>query len=1156
MHARNLAILLFALLAAPRLAAQHYFTQIYGLREGLPSAEVASLAQDAEGRIWLATRIGLVAFDGQTWEAENPERNVSGVTNALVRSDTRGRIWTANDSAVYRHEAQGWVAFPAFAPRIKPTTDVPIELFLLELDGETRPILIFASGRIEICLDERWQPIAFGDDDDERKIGAAALHRGRLLVATDRDLRLVDPVSREVTTITGEGSADLVALASVADRNEVWAVGRGHLGRIRFDDTTGPGRFETEGPRFVEESLALRWKPGRAASDGHGGLYFGDSAVVAHYDPASGIEFLERANGLISGGVHDVILDREGNVWIATSRGLTKIISRRIAGFDAEHGLLEDEVTAIVETPGGMLVLGHNSCGLTILDGREVRRLRLAPAGRHGRIMDLALDRDGSIWVASESVGLFHVPPEALSRDQRGDGIRKVPLEIPRDSFNTVEFDAQGRLWAGMASGLYRIENEQLVPMAVTTTAVPGQIRRLALGASGRLYATSVAGGLILIDGDRTTAIIDPPDLRSTYSVVERRDGSVMVGTREGLCRLEGERLEICTEPRIARPVYGLVEDSRHRLWVGTDNGVYICDGDRIEHVGSENGLFGLEVNRAAAVVDGRDRVWIGTDRGVSVFHPGEEHRRSSGPSVTFTGIEASGEPQDINADIVLEQPANDLAFRFRAISFIDEDRVRFRLRLEGLEEDFGEARLVPLREVLYQNIPSGRYRLHLVPIDVEGRAGPEVVSPWIEVLPLFWQQSWFVVLLILVIAGLGAVVYALFQQRRMRHALEAEVRERTADLERAAEAQERITRLDALGVLAGGIAHDFNNLLTAIGGNIDLIAADPGLNRDSRQLIDLSDKACGKARNLTQQLLTFSRGGAPLREVSEIAAVIRDSVEFSMRGSGVECRLQIAGDLPLVHIDVGQFHQVFSNILINARQAMAERGHLEVIAQRVADPEAKMGEAVEIRIVDDGPGIRTEVLPRIFDPYFSTKDEGNGLGLSIAHSIVQRHGGTIGVESEYGRGATFRIRLPATSDSKTDESEPAEAVARFEGRILLMDDQETVRSFARRVLERFGCSVVECADGDRAIAAFRQALEEGRPFAAVILDLTVPGGMGGLEASRQLLQLDPSARIIVTSGYSKDETFARHEDHGFRARLPKPFSSDDLSRALARALR
>lgn len=381
-------------------------------------------------------------------------------------------------------------------------------------------------------------------------------------------------------------------------------------------------------------------------------------------------------------------------------------------------------------------------------------------------------------------------------------------------------------------------------------------------------------------------------------------------------------------------------------------------------------------------------------------------------------------------------------------------------------------------------------------------------------------------------------------------------------DMTEKYEMQDEILRrrkLDSLGVLAGGIAHDFNNLLTGIIGNVSLALS----RTDDPRVVEPLGRTLAAAERsayLTRQLLTFSKGGAPVKERVELPGIVEESARFMLRGGNVSLDLQVEPDLPPCEVDPGQFSQVVENLVINARQAMPQGGVVRITIRKVHFPEStrrlEKGTYLRVEISDEGVGIPEEILPRIFDPYFTTKERGSGLGLATVWSIIDRHGGTIEVSSRAGEGTTFIIYLRASEKKVSPPAGETSLPPRRGGRrILVMDDEEVIRNLLADMLEMLGYEVATARDGKEAVEIFRTGQEEGREFDLCIFDLTVPGGMGGEEAFRRIRTLNPAARGIVMSGYSIEGVIGRHDEHGFVAPLPKPFTVHHLVKVLDQAM-
>lgn len=380
------------------------------------------------------------------------------------------------------------------------------------------------------------------------------------------------------------------------------------------------------------------------------------------------------------------------------------------------------------------------------------------------------------------------------------------------------------------------------------------------------------------------------------------------------------------------------------------------------------------------------------------------------------------------------------------------------------------------------------------------------------------------------------------------------------AELEETVQRQER---LDSLGVLAGGIAHDFNNILAGVLGNFSLALPQLDESSPARERLLKAEEASKRARGLCQQLLTISRGGQPVRRSASLQEIINEAVDFGLRGSNVRAEVRLAADLSPAYADSGQIHQVFHNLVINADHAMRDGGTLTITGENEhvsADnlQGLRSGDYVHIRVKDTGVGIPEEALSRVFDPYFTTKASGHGLGLSSCWSIVRNHEGALTVASIEGEGATFHIWLPVAEDGMSSDPTPEPentTPVRKGARVLLMDDDVTVRELTAFMLERAGYEAVTAMHGEEAVERHAQARESGRPFDFVILDLTVPGGMGGRDCMQVLTHRDPALPGFIMSGYTNDPVLASPRLYGFVGALAKPFTAEELARTIRSAL-
>jgi PAS domain S-box-containing protein len=368
-------------------------------------------------------------------------------------------------------------------------------------------------------------------------------------------------------------------------------------------------------------------------------------------------------------------------------------------------------------------------------------------------------------------------------------------------------------------------------------------------------------------------------------------------------------------------------------------------------------------------------------------------------------------------------------------------------------------------------------------------------------------------------------------------------------------EALNKAQKLESLGILAGGIAHDFNNLLSGIYGYIDIAVGTTTDPENSESLMKAAS-TIDRARRLTQQLLTFAKGGAPIKRLHRIAPFVSETAKFALSGSNVLSQISIPEELWMCEFDKSQMIQVIDNIIINAQQSMAAGGIIDIYAENFTTtanthPTIKSGNYVKISIKDHGIGIPKEIIPKIFDPFFTTKSKGRGLGLSTCYSIINRHGGFIEIESEVNKGSTFHLYLPAAPSTQPGQSDKKSGSHQGNGLFIVMDDEEIMRDTVGQMLKSFGYSVVTLGNGKETIEYFLKAYNNNNQIAGLVLDLTIPGGIGGREVIQEIRKISLKVPVFVASGYADDPVMSSPADFGFTASICKPFKKIEFAKTL-----
>jgi two-component system cell cycle sensor histidine kinase/response regulator CckA len=366
----------------------------------------------------------------------------------------------------------------------------------------------------------------------------------------------------------------------------------------------------------------------------------------------------------------------------------------------------------------------------------------------------------------------------------------------------------------------------------------------------------------------------------------------------------------------------------------------------------------------------------------------------------------------------------------------------------------------------------------------------------------------------------------------------------------------QRARNIESLGTLAGGIAHDFNNVLMGVIGNLTLLTESLDKDTQPYEVAMAAQRASLKTTVLTKQLMTFAKGGVPVKETASVKTIVTETVNMSLQGTRTKPIYDFAEGLHYIDADADQIGQIIQNLALNASEAMQGDGLLEIAADNIVVNDTELidlGEYVRIRVSDNGNGMTDDLVKHVFEPYFSTKEVGHGLGLSISYSIAQRHGGTMSVRSTPGHGTEFTILLPASHGALPIKIEEKPGVSKGSGRVLMIDDEQIIHESLSRMMKALGYEVSGTMDGEEGLRVYLEAMNSDDAFSMVILDLTIPGGMGGRETIVKLKELNPLVKAIVSSGYSNDEVMANYEAYGFCGRISKPIRLVTLSEELKR---
>ena len=1279
---RLLVLGIWLILPGGESLAQRYQVQTYSEQDGVSSSAVFDSAQDSLGRIWFATRKGLTVYNGIEWREVDGDDPACPHGEGLVYIDDHDHIWWAAKRFplhVARYVDGHWQDVPGMAIAGKFWGVVDLVAWT-DSRGVAQAVVATGNGYLRRWNGQSWVTMTPGVQD--LKFYSLELAGSLLLAATNNGVMSMDlRFPGKIRPFNGGlPPGPVYAVSHDPATGIAWIIGDQWLARMK--------NWQLD-HIYPLSGLSIKdvQHPVSACQDGYGGVYFVYYAQILYFHPQGGPERITPVNGVVAEGGYHVMRDRENNIWITGMRGISQIISRRLACYDHNHGLQGDEVSAICRRASGTIVLGHRT-GLTFLDS-STRTLTFGnDSGIMSRVIDLAEDARGDLWVAADRRGLGLLQNDGslrwFGRDAGlGDPVYAILPDVKCPGGETA-------LFVGTSHGLYKCTENRFekVELRGPRLGKMGNICRLVPLADGGFAMAGREHGLFLWREGRITNI--PGDslqgTNNTYTVYELSEGNFWVGTAEGLCRSGPEKLELTTspDPEIRRPVYSILRDDSGWFWFGTDDGVIIWDGQRTTRITSSQGLLGNETNRDALKQTPDGRIWIGTESGVSVYRREFDTTCTIKPVLYLQDMRINGTPYPVDRPLRIQGPLGSLALVFRSPVFANAKKLEFRARITG-----GCYNDLPLEirwpgQLNLTNVHPGHFQIQVQARLGDHRESNILTTPLITIVPPLrdrWYTKTLMILGMILLIWLG---FAFFSGRRYARRLEEEVRRRTHDLHtseetahreserlvgilesisdgviavdpqkrvilhnRAAETilpnslplapgkplaeilpvevladprqarryeellagpadiridteqlplrcrdgrtlwyefsvvpisgtggglvfafrditdrhrleqQElRTQKLESLGLLAGGIAHDFNNLLTIMLGNINLLENSRTATEEERGYLTDLRQAVKRAASLTLPLLTFAKGGEPVREPCDLVPLVRKAVKFNLSGSNVECRLDLPEDLWWAEVDQGQISQAIGNLVINGSQAMPNGGLLKITARNIPGDPGHGGEDrwVIIEIEDHGVGIPQQNLDVIFDPYFTTKENGSGLGLAITHSIADKHGGRLTVDSTPGRGSIFRLELPACpplEEAEKDRPTPPPGPASRSCRILVMDDERDIRRLVGRMLHKLGHVSEEVAEGSEAVTAFKAARDQGRPFDLVILDLTIPGGMGGLETAAVLKELDSDVPLVVASGYSDDPVVANAGRYGFSGILRKPFAKDDLQRVV-----
>ncbi|MEI6456816.1 MAG: ATP-binding protein, partial [bacterium] len=967
---------------------------------------------DSSGMIWIARRSGVSSFDGMDFVNYNVSDGLKATTYAFLQVDERGNLWAfpeAGDIVVSRWNGNRWITTHYNKDLHLPFGSI-FTAFNQYYEGTDT---LFVAGTQKdgfyICGKQgQWKRFTTEEGLPSNIINCLARMGGETFIGTEKGLSILRNGVIRSNPVYDSPIPPGPIRAMTADGGRIWMIGSNWLGYLE-----GKSFHAVASDFLLPESPTLNrcfLTPDRA-----GNIYFGNPYVVLFHTPQTlATESIGRDNGLISPGGTSVLVDREGNVWVAGYRGITKIGSKRFISYFQNDGIFSNEVASGIELAPGHYVFGHD-CALTYLDGSSFSHLVLDRVHARGRfetrVLDLDKDKSGNLWIAGSALGIARVDPE-----------RKITWFNKKNSLKGVTYavavGSGGEIFAGTTEGLFRLENEQFIPVLPNYYQKMG-VRKIFPGPGNEINLATLGYGLVRINNQKidTFPVENSPGAKNVYCYYPDNKGEVWIGTSAGLFVIRGrelKRVEIAGL-KTSRPVYTITGDRQGNLWFGTDNGIFRWNGTKMEHFTTADGLSGLEINRDAVFADKTGRVWIGTNNGLTVFRPLFDYKSDAVPPpvVRVVSIDAGNQKFLPGEEIRLPSRKNDLVVHLMIISFIDEKKITYRYRLENLNKNWTEALPYKENKLRLSNLPPGSYRLQIQASNALGIWSKPVTSSLIIIDQPLWFKWWFIGSLVLFLCLVVALTGRFILVSRYNARLEKMVALRTAELRESNAAKDRFFSI---------IAHDLKNPFHFILGILDLLTSKDSKypEKEMAEMLQKLKKTSRSTMDLLENLLTWARsqkGLLPFNpEKCSVDGLIDETLFFMeplAREKNIGLRREGEKELS-VFADREMVHTILRNLVSNAIKFTPSGGSVTAGFSR------KNQDGVVISITDTGIGIPAAMQEKLFkiDERVSTRgtrnETGTGLGLILCREFAVKNNGTISVISEPERGSTFLLTLPA----------------------------------------------------------------------------------------------------------------------------------------------
>lgn len=1000
----------------------------YNLGNGLATNKIHHAAQDSLHRMWFATGYGVSIYDGFNWENINllDNQNHSGFKKIII--DGLNQKWLFPLICTHRfkvNRGDGWAD-----EKISLGSPVEAELITdaaVKVTGGNTMVVVTTEKSLFVSFNGKWSELNTG----EQTFFAVESAGDMFYLAGSAGLSRLSFSKTGAVTITHQVfgiTSTLLALKQIASPPAVprlLVLATGWIGEItdgnlkKFDVEVKVDASRTQHFYYITEDL-------------NGNIFFGNKFLNFFYNTGSGtLTPARKENGFTSEGATSVYVDTEGNVWISDLRGIDKITYHPFKNYYQQDGLLEDEVTAAIEYSPGNFIFGHNT-GYTVFSNGKFRPVsflrQTAEEFQASRVLDLELDNTGNIWAACGYFGLVKINPS-------GGFTRVANTGHPATS---VLWDNSLGLIVTTDENIYTLKGSEL--QLLNPEFKKTNYRKL-FRFNNKLYAASPIG-LFLIEKTRITNLLAGEDklTSNVFSLLALEKDSILVGTEAGLFLLhKGRMLKVTKDGfSISKSIYFVIKSRAGYLWFGTADGLIMWDGgSSVNEYIVQDGLAGYEINRSAVLIDSGNNLWVGTNSGISSYRLGRKEKRVAPPKIWIASFETStGEILNLTQENFVPHTGNSLSFTFRGVSFVNEDLIRYKVKLEGFDNDFYEITQSQLQNVRYLNLPAGAYRLVVMAKNRFSEWSAPVYSGVILIEKPFYFQTWFIALLLTFVVTLIVIgnkfyltsraqarLEKMVQERTRALAesekklkttldgLEEEVRQRTAELEASNKTKDKIFSI---------ISHDLRSPFMSILGYSELLNDEhenldtPTVKKYTERIMDASQNTMSMVDGLLEWSKLQMGGVVPAHEevnLANIAHEIEKLFHPQILKKGLNFITEIDEAIILI-TDPAILRSVIRNLVSNAIKFTPQGGLIKVSAVETRG-------YIEIEVVDTGIGIPEDMIASLFtmESVQSRKgtasEKGTGLGLSLVHDLLQKVGGEISVESTVGTGTVFRVVLP-----------------------------------------------------------------------------------------------------------------------------------------------